>query len=161
MDKKQLLESFLNENLDRAYRLAYSYTKESASAEDVVSESIIKALSSVETLKNPEFLRSWFFRIVINTALTWLRRERRMVYFSSPEDMERILPGKEDSSDITITEFIELLEPKYKTVIILRFFEDMSLQEIADTVGENVNTIKTRLYRGLRLLRMEMEEENE
>ncbi|MBQ2868136.1 MAG: RNA polymerase subunit sigma-24, partial [Firmicutes bacterium] len=42
-----------------------------------------------------------------------------------------------------------------------RFFEDLSLQEIAEVTGENLNTVKTRLYRGLKLLRMEMEETNE
>lgn len=158
MNKKQLLESFLHENLDRAYRLAYSYTRESASAEDVVSDSIVKALSSIETLQKPEMIKSWFFRIVVNTALSWLRKERRLVYFERPEEMEQILPGKEDSSDLMITEFLEKLEPKYKTVLILRFFEDMSLQEIADVTGEKINTVKTRLYRGLKLLRVEMEE---
>ena len=161
MNKKQLLESFLHENLDRAYRLAYSYTRESASAEDVVSDSIVKALSGIETLQKPEMIKSWFFRIVVNTALSWLRKERRLVYFEYPEEMEKILPGKEDSSDLMITEFLEKLEPKYKTVLILRFFEDMSLQEIADVTGEKINTVKTRLYRGLKLLRVEMEETNE
>ncbi|MBR4074889.1 MAG: RNA polymerase subunit sigma-70, partial [Firmicutes bacterium] len=86
---------------------------------------------------------------------------KRLVYFEGPEQMEQILPGKEDSSDLTITEFLDLLEPKYRTVIVLRFFEDLSLQEIAEVTGENLNTVKTRLYRGLKLLRMEMEETNE
>jgi len=158
MERKQLLESFLHENLDRAYRLAYSYTKERASAEDVVSDSIVKALSSIETLKKPEVIKSWFFRIIVNTALSYLRRESRLVYFEQPQDMEQILPGKEDPSDLMIAEFLEMLEPKYRTPVILRFFEDMSLQEIADVTGENINTVKTRLYRGLKLLRVEMEE---
>ena len=124
----------------------------------MVSESIVKALVSIDTLQKPEMVKSWFFRIVINTALSWLRNENRIVYYSGPEYMEKFFPVKEDSSDLTIAEFLELLEPKYRTVIILRYFEDMSLQEIADPTGENINTVKTRLYRGLKLLRIEMEE---
>ncbi|MBR7147900.1 MAG: sigma-70 family RNA polymerase sigma factor [Firmicutes bacterium] len=161
MNKRHLLETFLNDNLDRAYRLAYTYTKEAAAAEDVVSDSVVKALANIDTLQKPEMIKSWFFRIVVNTALSWLRKEKRLVYFEGPEQMEQILPGKEDSSDLTITEFLDLLEPKYRTVIVLRFFEDLSLQEIAEVTGENLNTVKTRLYRGLKLLRMEMEETNE
>ncbi len=158
MEKKQLLESFIHDNLDRAYRLAYSYTRESASAEDVVSDSIVKALSNIETLQKLEAVKPWFFRILVNTALSYLRKEKRIVYFERPEEMEQILPGKEDSSDLMIAEFLEMLEPKYKTVLILRFFEDMSLKEIADVTGESINTVKTRLYRGLKLLRIEMED---
>ena len=158
MEKKQLLESFIHDNLDRAYRLAYSYTRESASAEDVVSDSIVKALSNIETLQKLEAVKPWFFRILVNTALSYLRKEKRIVYFERPEEMEQILPGKEDSSDLMIAEFLEMLEPKYKPVLILRFFEDMSLKEIADVTGESINTVKTRLYRGLKLLRIEMED---
>ena len=158
MEKRQLLESFIHDNLDRAYRLAYSYTRESASAEDVVSDSIVKALSNIETLQKPEAVKPWFFRILVNTALSHLRKEQRIVYFERPEEMEQILPGKEDSSDLMIAEFLEMLEPKYKTVLILRFFEDMSLKEIAEVTGESINTVKTRLYRGLKLLRIEMED---
>ena len=155
------MESFLEENLDRAYRLAYSYTKERASAEDVTSESIVKALSGIETLQKPEYLRSWFFRIVVNTAVTWLRREKRTVSLPESAEWEPSAPAAEDVSALAIEEFIELLDPIYKTVIILRFFEDLSLQEIADVTETNINTVKTRLYRGLKLLRIEMEEDYE
>lgn len=143
MKKRQLLESFLYENLDRGYRLAYSYTKDRASAEDVVSESIVKALSNIETLKNPEVIKSWFFRIIVNTALSYLRKESRLVYFEKPQDIEHILSAREDTSNLMISEFLEMLEPKYRIPIILRFFEDMSLQEIAEVTGENINTVKT------------------
>ena len=56
------------------------------------------------------------------------------------------------------TEFVEKMDEKYKTVLILRFFEDMTLQEIADTLQENINTVKSRLYRALSLLKIELEE---
>ena len=51
---------------------------------------------------------------------------------------------------------IDLLKPKYKTVIILKYFDDMKIEDIAKVLDENVNTVKSRLYRGLKKLRLEL-----
>ena len=50
---------------------------------------------------------------------------------------------------------------KYRSIIILRYFEDLKLQEIAEILNQNVNTVKTRLYTGLKKLRIEMNDENQ
>lgn len=60
--------------------------------------------------------------------------------------------------DIDLYEAIDHLAPKQKTLIILRFFEDMKIEDIAMTLGVNSNTIKTRLYTALKKLRSNMEE---
>ncbi len=158
MSNRQLLEKFITENLDNAYRFAYSYTKNSQAAEDVVSESVIKALSAIDTLKNKEFLKTWFYRIIINTAISRIRSEQKIVYIDS-KDTDIYEKTFDDYSHITLNEFIEKLDEKYKTVIILRYFEDMTLEEISKITGENLSTVKSRLYRGLKILRTEMEED--
>ncbi len=157
MNNRQLLEKFITENLDGAYRFAYTYTRNETSAEDVVSESVVKALNSVKSLRNPAYLKTWFYKIIINTALTHIKKESKLVYMD-PESSPIIEPFTEDYSALSFRELINKLEPKYKSVIILRFFEDMTLEEIAITLEENINTIKTRLYRALKLLKIEMEE---
>lgn len=53
MKKKQLFEKFITENIDNAYRFAFTYTKNRSDAEDVVNESVLKAISSIESLKTP------------------------------------------------------------------------------------------------------------
>lgn len=69
------------------------------------------------------------------------------------------LPSNEmEIPDIDLYEAIDHLAPKQKTLIILRFFEDMKIEDIAITLGINSNTIKTRLYASLRKLRSTMEE---
>lgn len=158
MSNRQLLEKFITENLDNAYRFAYSYTKNSQAAEDVVSESVIKALSAIDTLKNKEFLKTWFYRIIINTAISRIRSEQKIIYIDS-KDTDIYEKTFDDYSHITLNEFIEKLDEKYKTVIILRYFEDMTLEEISKITGENLSTVKSRLYRGLKILRTEMEED--
>lgn len=158
MSNRQLLEKFITENLDNAYRFAYSYTKNSQAAEDVVSESVIKALSAIDTLKNKEFLKTWFYRIIINTAISRIRSEQKIIYIDS-KDTDIYEKTFDDYSHITLNEFIEKLDEKYKTVIILRYFEDMTLEEISKITGENLSTVKSRLYRGLKILKTEMEED--
>jgi len=56
---------------------------------------------------------------------------------------------------------IEALEPKYKSIVVLRFFEGRSLEDIALILNENLNTVKTRLYKSLKILRIEMGESYE
>lgn len=157
MNNRQLLEQFITQNLDGAYRFAYTYTRNETSAEDVVSESVVKALNSIKSLRNPAYLKTWFYKIIINTALTHIKKESKLVYMD-PELAPATKPFTEEYSSLSFQELIDTLEPKYKSIIVLRFLEDMTLEEVALTLDENINTIKTRLYRGLKLLKIEMEE---
>ena len=78
MNKRQILENFLTENADNAYRFAFTYTKNLQDAEDVVNESVIKALRSVGTLKNTQYIKSWFYKIIVNTSLTYLKANKKL-----------------------------------------------------------------------------------
>lgn len=161
MSNEQLFEEFIMQNMNHAYRFAYSYTKNEVTAEDVVGESIVKAFQSIHTLKNQAYLKTWFYRIIINTALSQLKREQRDRKLQSETASTALgetvfLP---DGEKLSFQEMLDVLDPKYKSIIILRFFEDMTLEEIARTLGENLNTVKSRLYRALKILRIEMEEE--
>lgn len=77
------------------------------------------------------------------------------------EELEYLSSGREDQyEDIDLKQAMDQLPVKYKTIIILRFFEDLKMDEIAEIIEENVNTVKTRLYRALNLLRITMTEED-
>lgn len=69
-------------------------------------------------------------------------------------------PGAEDVySDIDLKRTLEDLPAKYRSVIVLRYFEDMKISEVAEVLNENNNTIKTRLYQALQLLRVKLKDE--
>lgn len=157
MTNQQLFEQHIIENLNSAYRFAYTYTKNQEDAEDVVNESVVKALKSVHSLKNPTRLKTWFYRIIINTAISYIKRNKSIVYLN-PMDMAEMNENSEQLSDIGLEQMIDMLDPKYKSIVVLRYFEDMTLEDIALTLNENVSTIKTRLYKALKILRIEMEE---
>lgn len=154
--KKQLFENYLLENIDSAFRFAYSYTKNREDAEDIVSESVIKALKAAESIKNEQSIKPWFYKIIVNTAMTHLKKQSRVMYIDYDEIEEQ--HGKNDDySDLTFESMTEKLDIKYRSIIVLRFFEDMSIKEIAKVLELNENTVKTRLYRGLEILKIQLE----
>lgn len=157
MTNKQLLETYLSENLDRVYRFAYTYMTNKEAAEDVVNDSVIKALQAIDSLRQPEHIGTWFHKIIANTALSQLARGKKIVYWD-PQDFESLIDADEVYDTLSFEEMIHKLDPKYKVIIVQRFFEDMSLEDIAIILDENVNTVKTRLYKALKMLRIELEE---
>ena len=94
--KKPLLERQIAEHAveyrENYYRLAYSYVRNAEDALDIVQESVCKALSSGVSLENPDNLKTWFYRIVVNTSLDFLRKQKK----TDPAD-EEILASSEFS----------------------------------------------------------------
>ncbi|MEK3979903.1 sigma-70 family RNA polymerase sigma factor [Psychrobacillus sp. FSL K6-2836] len=157
-EKFQQVENYIVENQHAHYRLAYSYVKNKESALDIIQDSIMKALRSIDSLEQTQYLKTWFYRILINTSIDFIHKNKRMVVVED-EVLDFHLPSQEmDVPDIDLYEAIDHLTPEQKTLIILRFFEDMKIEDIAKMLGVNQNTIKTRLYAALRKLRTNMEE---
>lgn len=155
-DSEKELVDFIIKNKDDFYRLAFSYVKNSNDAIDILQDSIQKAISSKHKLKKEQSLKSWFYRIVVNTSLDFLRKQKRVIVVDE-EIIQSYSPGQEDHyTNIDLERSLESLPPKYRIVIILRYFEDLKIEEVADILQESPNTIKTRLYKALELLRIKM-----
>ncbi|GAB6989686.1 RNA polymerase sigma factor [Paenibacillus pini] len=156
---EKLLMRCITEHQENVYRLAFSYVKNKEDALDVVQEAIYKAMTHIERLKDADAVKSWFYRIVVNTALDFLRRNKK-VDTMDHEMIDILSTGAEDLySDIDLQRTLNDLPIKYRSVIILRYFEDLKINEVAEVLNENTNTIKTRLYQALQLLRMNMLDE--
>ncbi len=148
-------ERLLLDNYDKYYRLAFSYMKNEEDALDVVQESAYKVMKGCRNVKQPEYLGSWIYRIVINTSLDFLRKQK---HETVTEEMPDI--GVEDYyQDWDLRDILNRLSEQERTIIILRYFEEEKLEDIARIVGENINTVKTRLYRTLKKMKMELEAE--
>lgn len=155
--KRKKVERYLIENREYYYRLAYSYVKNEADSLDIIQESIIKALTSIESLKEIEKVKSWFYKIVIRTSIDYIRKNKK--YNDMIDISEIINNGKSDEyKDLDLYKALDELDETYKTIIILRYFEDMKINDIADILYENPNTVKTRLYAGLKRLKIDIGE---
>lgn len=154
------LIEYIEENQNKFYLLAYSYIKERDGALDTVQNAIYKALISWETLKNPEYIKTWFYRILVNSALDELRT-RKKLYPTAPEKMpeETYSPLDSEADCLDLRAAMDTLEPELKSIIIMKYFEDMKLDEISKITGLNINTLKSKLYRGLKKLKIKLERE--
>lgn len=150
--KLQQVEAQVLASYQSLYRLAFTYVKNPDDAMDIVQESACRAIHGASEVHSPDAIGSWLRRIVINTALDLLRSRG---WETASDNLPEF--GQEDRyPDIDILRALDVLAPRERTVVVLRFFEDQKLQDIADIMGENVNTIKTILYRSLKRLKMEL-----
>ncbi len=156
----QQLSEYLVENQARFYRLAYSYLHSREDALDAVQAAACRALENSAKLRNPSAVRSWFYRILVNECMDRLRGRKRVVLVSPAAldsgSYEDPLPGEH-----SLARRVDALPPEIQTIVKLRFYEELSLREIADVAGCSLSTVKTRLYSGLRKLRAAMEGETD
>jgi len=147
-----IIEQNLISNYDMYYRLAYSYVHNSSDAMDIVQEGAYKAILKSNLLSKPEYATTWIYRIMINETFSFLRSNKREI-----TDISEIEIPKTDSYvDFDLEKAIDSLDPKDKIIIVLRFFEDYKLEEIAEMVEENLSTVKSRLYRSLKKLKINL-----
>lgn len=157
--KEQKVEQELITNYDKYYRLAYSYVHNPDDAADIVQNGAYKAIKASMTLKNEEYVATWVYRIMLNEVFSFLNKpipvSYEEIYDGNAED---ILGGKEDVyEDIDLKKALNNLDAKDKAVVELRYFEDMKLEDIAYSLNENISTVKSRLYRSMKKLRLELE----
>lgn len=153
------LTTYLQAEQDRIYRLAYSYTRNEQDALDVVQTAMVKALSA-PGMREPRYLQTWVYRIVVHTAIDHLRARKRLV-LSDDRPFEEEESGPPEGVDLDVHQALDRLPADLKTIIVLRYFHELGLQEVADVLGLNLSTVKTRLYRALRLLKIEVEDDHE
>lgn len=141
---------------EKIYKIAYSYVKNQEDSLDIVQETVCKAFVSIGTLKNPQYFDTWLIRIGINCALAHLKKNKQ--YVQLEEDHKKI---KDDTTLIEesfdLNKALDLLEPQYKTIILLKYFEDLTFADIAKVLDYPISTVKTYLYRALKHLKISME----
>lgn len=156
-DLEKIVTNYIIDNKEKYYRLAYSYVKNPDDTLDIVQESIYKALSSINKLKNPDYINTWFYRIVVNTSLDHLRKQKKIDVVDEVT-LENYSDGIHDNyQNVDLLRALDDLPVDYRSIIVLRYFEGLKIEEIANVLNENVNTIKTRLYSALKKLKIKLD----
>jgi RNA polymerase sigma-70 factor (ECF subfamily) len=149
---------------DRIFALARHYTKSAVEIEDIAQDTFLKAYRRLETFQRQSSFSTWLYRIAVNTALDFLKRSGRSpvqavedpeltaapvraqagsgVTIASPDVNLR----REELARITQRVLAELPEI-FRTVLVLREFEDMPYQEMAEVLGISIGTVESRLFR--------------
>ncbi len=149
--------SYIVENQEKFYRLAYSYVKDRDSALDVVQNAICRGLEKCYGLKNPDAIRTWFYRIVVNESLQYLRKYSRETVSMDGELPEQAYREEAFGEGRDVYEAVQKLGEPSKTVVVLHFYEGLTLKQISKVTRTNLNTVKSRLYGALHKLEKELE----
>lgn len=152
--KQKEYMNYILENKAKFYRIAYAYTQNKEDALDVIQEAIYKALKTSENL-DVAYIKTWFHRILVNTAIDLIRKNKKYVLSNEEANLNE-QKYCDTYENIDLKTCLNTLPDEQRIVIILRYFEDLKLQEIADILDENLSTIKNRLYKALKNLKFEM-----
>ncbi|MEK4130228.1 sigma-70 family RNA polymerase sigma factor [Solibacillus sp. FSL W8-0474] len=138
---------------------AYTYMKNKQDAEDIVQETFIKAFGALAQLKEPKYFATWLYKILIRECFLALKKKKRTELLEI-EIMEQLqLLDQENSEDYSeLHNAIEILKKDYQLAIVLHYFYDFKVFEIAEMLGKPNNTIKMHLHRGRKALRLKLEE---
>ncbi|QJD88415.1 sigma-70 family RNA polymerase sigma factor [Cohnella herbarum] len=154
---------------DELQRTAFLLVKDRQAAEEAVMDTFIQAYRKIHQLKEPDKLRGWLLRIVVNRCRMKMRTWswRNLFPSASIERMiEETEPGPENLllaewRNQRLSEAIHRLDYRYREVITLYYYNELSVLEIAEHVKSNENTVKARLARGRMRLRQMLEEEGD
>lgn len=148
----------------KIYRFAFRFFADESEAHDITQKTFIKTYQNVGKLKNPEKFSSWIYRIANNLCLDELKRAGRRkstsleayIEQSGALEAEHPAPDAElQNSELgtIIQKALLTLPDEQRTVIILKEYEGLKFSEIADILEEPENTVKSRLYYGLKSTR--------
>lgn len=156
----EALSEYIISNQEKFYKIAFFYVHNSQDAMDIVSESILKAYESYGKLRNQNKIKSWFYKILINCCMDFFRSRKWEEPYDNDELPEMVFEEKAyDADTVTMYRLIERLPENMRTVILLKYYEECTFEEIAKITNENVNTTKYRLYAGLDKLKSMFGEE--
>ncbi|HZW82939.1 MAG TPA: sigma-70 family RNA polymerase sigma factor [Candidatus Deferrimicrobium sp.] len=149
------------------FALAYRMVGNPEDAKDVAQEAFLKAYRAMATFKENSRFSPWLYAIANNLCIDFLRRKGRnnlSLDEALPEGGERQIPGGIEPSKayeqletkVLVQKVLNKLPEKYKNVLILRHMQDLSYEEIAQTLGISVSLVKTHLFRAREALRQQL-----
>lgn len=155
----EAFEQLYNLYKNKVYGLAFSLTRDHQTAEDLTQDIFMKVFSSIRDINQPELFPAWVYRVALNTCYSYLRREK--VY---DDKLETMVPDDEGRTDETfdstrddlarvVKEAVAKLPEKLQTVFLLHEVEGLTHEEIAETLGCQVGTSKSQLFKARMKLR--------
>ncbi|ARA87743.1 sigma-70 family RNA polymerase sigma factor [Bacillus paralicheniformis] len=140
-------EMLFQKHSDQLYRTAYIYVRNKEDALDIVQETAYKAFLSIAQLRNPEYFLTWLTKILIHHAYALLDKKKKVVLMDRPLQDE----GQEQEMDaddrMGMLEAVQRLRKEYQTAIILFYYHDLPIHDIAEVMNAPEGTVKTYLKR--------------
>ena len=154
----------VEEHADSVYRLAFRLAGNQQDAEDLTQETFMRVFRNLKTYK-PGTFEGWLHRITTNLFLDMVRHRSKIRMEALPEDYERV-PGTDMTPeeaynvanlDPALQRALDGLAPDFRVAVVLCDIEGMSYDEIAETLGVKMGTVRSRIHRGRQQLRASLE----
>jgi RNA polymerase sigma-70 factor, ECF subfamily len=141
-----------------AYRLARAILLDDGEAEDAVQEASLAAWRRQGSLRDPARFDQWFDRILVNECRDQLRKRRRAVQLAAPPvGFDPVGAPPDTGTDADLDRAIERLDFDHRVVVVMRYWQDRTIDDIADRLGVPAGTVKSRLHHAIRNLRSSLE----
>lgn len=148
---REAFENLIDMYLDRLYREAYLKCKHEDDAKEIIQETIYKAYRNIGTLREPKYFKTWISRILINVSNDYINKVG-MIDLQHDEEafIKEVIIDDNIEIKIDLFNAIDELEDKYKDAVILRYIEDLKIEEVSKVLDRPINTIKTHLRKAIR-----------
>lgn len=133
------------ENIQTMYRVAFSILRTEDEINDAISNTTVIVFEKIQTLKNEEFFKTWLTRILINECYKIYNQNKKIVYLENVSQEK--LTYNDQYVDHEIRNLVKNLDKDLRQIVILYYFEDFSVKEIAKIIQKPEGTVKSRLSR--------------
>jgi RNA polymerase sigma-70 factor (ECF subfamily) len=161
---KEAFEVLYEDNITKALQTSYLIVNNKSLAEDIVQEAFIECYRDIKCLKHPEAFTSWFYKILLRISWRMAKRERKHRTEEVNVDSLKIIEAEHNSTvfessdlDNVVQKSIGKLNAKLRNIVILYYYNDMSVKEIAKVIGCFEGTVKSRLFTARKVLKKELE----
>jgi len=164
--RHQRMEAFTlldDARLLQSYRLATLILRDRDEAEDATQEAIVRAWSGWGTMRDRTRFDAWFDRILVNVCRNRMRHARtiRMVALDDTHDLQTADAHGATIARLALEPAFGQLTPEQRIIVVLRFWRDLSVDDIAERLGVPAGTVKSRLHYALKALREAVESSEE
>ena len=139
----QSIDEIVNKYADMVYRIALTQVKSTYDAQDIFQEVFLRLLKHIDTIESEEHLKAWLIRVTLNCAKTNLTSAWRRN--TQPMENEAEMAVFETREQLDLYEHLQKLPKKYRTVLYLFYYEELSIKEICETTGQKEPTVKSQL----------------
>lgn len=139
----------------RLLKIAFTYLRNENDALEALQEVTFRAYRSIHKVKHTEYLSTWLIRIMLNYCYDECRKRRNI---KMTDQFENLIVKDNVGQSLEIQEALNKIDLRLREVIILKYFHDLKIKDIAQILESPESTIKTWLYKGLRALQLQLEE---
>lgn len=161
------IEMLVRQNETAIFRLAVSIVGDTAEANEITQETFISALRALASYREEKSFKAWLYRIALNHSRSHLRKRKSLARLGSilksvlhVETQKQVLPEDaivQNESEASLWKTLNQLDERFRTVVVLRYFHELSIAEISEILSVNEGTIHSRLHSAREKLREALE----